>query len=639
MKLTRPNAQLFVPDGLEEAQALRRTTHMAIAAHQDDIEIMAIDGILKCFGRADKWFTGVVVTDGAGSPRAGLYKDYTDEQMRLIRVVEQKKAAMVGEYAAQALLDFPSAMVKNAAEKDPVEDIMSAAEAAQPEVVYTHNLADKHPTHVAVALRVIEAIRGLPEAERPKKLYGCEVWRDLGWMNDEDKVVFDTTAHENLQLALLGVFDSQISGGKRYDLATMGRRRANATYFASHAVDVMEGMATGMDLTPLIEDPSSGYPGIRAGLYPALCRGREEDGLSGGVAGRKQMNRRQRLMGRSGGRGSTARRSRSTRSTGWTSEPDDDDPFNIYNHPSWRPLIELAREKSDRIVMRTVPFTGRRRPAGGDQQQARAGRTSRDGGLCGAAVRAGKRQADQPDAARPGGEHDLDGRAPAEGRRRPEGLSGAAAAGRGRRAGHQRGAGGGSGAGRERDRDDRHERPAVRGGAAVPDGGLHGDRAEGAGAVPAAAGALRDHAAEPGRRRWRRALPGSAVADLRAGVRLAALSAAQVVPGVRGAVRQADGGEHPALGRVRPDPLARAAEADPGRDRCDGLRRAGPDRAAAAGGYGAAARCAQRLREADDAVRQPGGERHREPADEGVPGEGEAGAGGGDERARGGASC
>jgi LmbE family N-acetylglucosaminyl deacetylase len=256
MKLTRPNAQLFVPDGLAEEEALRRTTHMAISAHQDDIEIMAIDGILKCYGKTDQWFMGVVVTDGAGSPRAGLYKDFSDEQMRLIRTCEQKKAATMGGYAAQALLDFPSAMVKNAADKGPVEDLMRLVKATQPEVVYTHNLTDKHPTHIAVALRTIEAIRKLPEAERPKKLYGCEVWRDLDWMDDEEKVVFDTTAHENLQLALLGVYDSQITGGKRYDLATMGRRRANATYFASHAVDDLEGMATGMDLTPLIEDPS-----------------------------------------------------------------------------------------------------------------------------------------------------------------------------------------------------------------------------------------------------------------------------------------------------------------------------------------------------------------------------------------------
>jgi LmbE family N-acetylglucosaminyl deacetylase len=255
MKLTRPNAQIFIPDGLEEEKALQRTTHLAVSAHQDDIEIMAIDGILKCFGRTDQWFTGVTVTDGAGSPRAGLYKDYTDEQMRMIRVTEQKKAASVGEYAAQVLLDFPSSMVKNAADKGPVADLMQVLKATRPETVYTHNLADKHPTHIAVALRTIEAIRKLPESERPKQLYGCEVWRDLGWLNDDEKVVFDTTAHDNLQLALLGVYDSQISGGKRYDQATMGRRRANATYFASHAVDELSGMANGMDLTPLIEDP------------------------------------------------------------------------------------------------------------------------------------------------------------------------------------------------------------------------------------------------------------------------------------------------------------------------------------------------------------------------------------------------
>ena len=91
---------------------------------------------------------------------------------------------------------------------------------------------------------MIAAIRRCPPAERPEKLYGCEVWRDLDWLTDEDKVVFDVSAHENLQAALLGVFDSQICGGKRYDLATLGRRRAHATYFASHGTDD----ATGLEL-------------------------------------------------------------------------------------------------------------------------------------------------------------------------------------------------------------------------------------------------------------------------------------------------------------------------------------------------------------------------------------------------------
>jgi LmbE family N-acetylglucosaminyl deacetylase len=256
MKFNLTTAQLFVPDGLPAEEALARTTHMAIGAHQDDLEIMATDGILTCFQQNDKWFTGVVVTDGRGSPRDGLYRNYTDEEMRAVRVAEQKKAAVIGEYGAQVLLDYPSAAVKDRANKGPVEDLLMLLKMAWPEVVYTHNLADKHDTHVGVALKVIEAIRRLPAGERPRRLYGCEVWRDLDWMVDADKVVFDCSGHENLQAALLGVYDSQIAGGKRYDLAAMGRRRANATYYASHATDVATGLTYAMDLTPLIEDPT-----------------------------------------------------------------------------------------------------------------------------------------------------------------------------------------------------------------------------------------------------------------------------------------------------------------------------------------------------------------------------------------------
>ncbi len=256
MRFKLANAQVFVPDGLPVDQALARTTHLAVAAHQDDIEIMAMDGILQCFQRADRWFAGVIVTNGAGSPRSDLYEHYTDAQMQAVRVKEQKKAAVVGEYGAQVLLDYPSAAVKDGRNNDPVDDLEQVFLAARPQVVYTHNLADKHPTHVGVSVKVIAALRRLPEDARPAKVYGCEVWRDLDWLLDEDKIAFDVSAQENLQAALLGVFDSQISGGKRYDLATMGRRRAHATYHASHATDVATGLTFAMDLTPLIADPA-----------------------------------------------------------------------------------------------------------------------------------------------------------------------------------------------------------------------------------------------------------------------------------------------------------------------------------------------------------------------------------------------
>ena len=254
MKFHVDTAEIYVPDGEPVEQALARTTHVCLAAHQDDIEIMAAQPILECFQQKDKWFTGVVVTDGRGSPRDSLYADYTDEEMRLVRFKEQRKAAVVGEFAAQIMLDIPSRVIKDASRSEPVEDILAILRATRPGAVYTHNLADKHDTHIGVALRVIEALRRLDPAERPGRLVGCEVWRALDWMVDSDKVTMDVSGHENLQLALLGVFDSQIAGGKRYDLASMGRRRANATYFESHGVDATTGLSYGMDMTPLIND-------------------------------------------------------------------------------------------------------------------------------------------------------------------------------------------------------------------------------------------------------------------------------------------------------------------------------------------------------------------------------------------------
>ena len=254
MKFNQDSAEIFIPDSQPAGIALERTTHLGIGAHQDDLEIMALSGILECFQHDKKWFCGVTVTNGSGSPREDVYLSYTDEEMRWIRGKEQKKAAIVGEYSAQVMLDYPSSAVKGEDKAAVIQDLSRLIKTAQPEVIYTHNLADKHDTHVGVTLRVVEALRGLEPEERPEKLYGCEVWRDLDWVVDEDKVTFDVSARENLQAALLGVYDSQITGGKRYDLATMGRRRANATYFESHGTDIVSGMIYAIDLTPLIMD-------------------------------------------------------------------------------------------------------------------------------------------------------------------------------------------------------------------------------------------------------------------------------------------------------------------------------------------------------------------------------------------------
>ena len=104
MKLYQDSGEIFIPDGQPVEIALARTTHMGIGAHQDDLEIMAMSGILDCFQREDNGFCGVIVTTGSGSPRQDVYQDYTDEEMCMVRRKEQKKAAVVGEYTALALL-------------------------------------------------------------------------------------------------------------------------------------------------------------------------------------------------------------------------------------------------------------------------------------------------------------------------------------------------------------------------------------------------------------------------------------------------------------------------------------------------------------------------------------------------------
>lgn len=241
---------IYIPKNIEADKALNKTTHLAVSAHQDDVEFMAYHGILNCFMKDDMNFSAVIATNGSGSPRSGIYKDCSDEHMMTIRKEEQKKAAIIGDYAAQIFLDLPSYAIKNSSNRQAIDDLKEIIEKAQPDIIYTHNLADKHDTHVAVVLRLITALKELNY--KPKAFYGCEVWRDLDWVCDEEKIRFDVSGRPNLESALLGVFDSQISGGKRYDLAVTGRRLANATFSASHGVDDATEVIYAMDLLPIL---------------------------------------------------------------------------------------------------------------------------------------------------------------------------------------------------------------------------------------------------------------------------------------------------------------------------------------------------------------------------------------------------
>ncbi len=254
MIFRHPKTRLYVPDGLEIKYALRRCSHMGIGAHQDDLEIMAFHGVLECFDSPDNWFCGVTCTDGTGGPRKHDLEHLAPAEVGTLRNEEQDKAAKLGQYGAMVQLNYSSMEVKNRDNSDVVADLYELLLAVQPRVVYTHNPADKHDTHVGVVIAALEAIRKMPVGQRPDKFYGCEVWRDLDWLNDDEKVCLDVSDNGKLAVALINCHASQITHAKRYDLATMGRRRANATYSDSHANTPGAYVTHAMDLSPLILD-------------------------------------------------------------------------------------------------------------------------------------------------------------------------------------------------------------------------------------------------------------------------------------------------------------------------------------------------------------------------------------------------
>lgn len=249
MNFKKSNATIYFPG----KESLEGVTDMCIAAHQDDIEIMAYGPISECYNSETRNFCGIVMTDGAGSPRAGEYSDYTNEQMKEVRIQEQNDAAKIGKYTAILQLGYASSEIKDGNNKDTVDELYNILCQVKPERLYTHNLADKHETHVAVVLRVIEAVRRMPEDIRPKEIIALEVWRNLDWLPDSEKVCVDTSKYPQLAEDLITVYRSQVVGGKSYDKAAIGRRCANATFFESHNTDEASSQSFGLDLMPLVK--------------------------------------------------------------------------------------------------------------------------------------------------------------------------------------------------------------------------------------------------------------------------------------------------------------------------------------------------------------------------------------------------
>ena len=232
-----------------------RTTHLPWPPTQDDIEIMAYHGILECFESADRGFLGGHRHRRGREPADGIYANTPTTRCRRSagRAEEGRRG---GRVLRVALLDYPSPAVKDPRRKWWRTSRHPRRRQPSESSIPTTSPTSTTPTWRS-ALRAMRPSGSCRGGRGPEAVYGCEVWRDLDWLPSRDKVAFDVGDRENLAAALVGVFDSQITGGKRYDLATPGRRRAHATYHESHGRDVATGLTFAMDLTPLIQDPGS----------------------------------------------------------------------------------------------------------------------------------------------------------------------------------------------------------------------------------------------------------------------------------------------------------------------------------------------------------------------------------------------
>ena len=94
MDMTLKRGSIYLPKNRNN----KPVKYLCICAHQDDNEIMAMDGVLKGIRSRNYSFALVVTADGGGSARTGEFKDYTDEMMKAVRIKEQQEASEMGRY-------------------------------------------------------------------------------------------------------------------------------------------------------------------------------------------------------------------------------------------------------------------------------------------------------------------------------------------------------------------------------------------------------------------------------------------------------------------------------------------------------------------------------------------------------------
>lgn len=247
--------ELYIPDAVPEEQAWKRVTHLAIGAHQDDLEFMAFPAISECYREGKRGFFGIVLTDGVGSIRGSGDGGYSDREFAQIRRDEQRRAASLGNYGGIYQLAASSDELRTNPGRIG-EEIVELIKRLRPQEILLHSPFDKHKTHLAALVASLEALRRCAAACIPRRVIGCEVWRGHDWLPDARKLVLDASFDPSFATRLFEQFQSQIGPGKRYGDATIGRWLANATFYQPRAKDLHSRVSYGVDLTELVNDQS-----------------------------------------------------------------------------------------------------------------------------------------------------------------------------------------------------------------------------------------------------------------------------------------------------------------------------------------------------------------------------------------------
>ena len=224
---------------------------VCICAHPNDCEIMAIDGIQRGYRASKYTFACVVTTDGADAERNGRFAKATDKRMIAVSMQEQKRAANIGRYHAVYFMNYSAEEARDQENEDIVNEYVEIVKELKPRIIYTHSLLDRNPTHVAVAVKVINALRTMKKGDQPKVLYGCESERDLDWVIPSKIVTFNVSKNLRLQRQLISAHKSSIMS-RDYINAAIGRRLVNAVFNKDEKRKTAKMTAKAINMTTLL---------------------------------------------------------------------------------------------------------------------------------------------------------------------------------------------------------------------------------------------------------------------------------------------------------------------------------------------------------------------------------------------------